>query len=177
MSRPKSLDQDREFVEIRKFRHFSTVFLDLGRELFNFIIFLGRDFSLCRDFWAWCTSKSLKNVEISRQISLRLDKSWKSSLRLNNLDTSRQSWQKSRRVQVSTEKVSILKISSKKKKMRSRLSRKSQHLKKVSLDVKDVLDLDRSWLSRPPGLFQIFRKLQFVFHVLSLALCLQFLIC
>ncbi len=89
MSRPKSRDRDREFVKIRKFWRFSTVCLDLDRELVNFIIFLGRDFSICQDFWAWCTSKSLKNVKISRQISLRLNKSWKNSLRL---DKSWQSW-------------------------------------------------------------------------------------
>ncbi len=49
-------------------------------------------------------------------------------------------------------KVSILKILTKKKKIWSWLSRKSWHFKKVSLDTKDILDLDWSRLSRPSGL-------------------------
>jgi hypothetical protein len=48
MSRPKSLDGDWEFVEIWKFWRFSTVCLDLDREVHGFLYFL---------------------VEISRQIS------------------------------------------------------------------------------------------------------------
>jgi hypothetical protein len=65
----------KKFIKVWKFWHFLTVCLDLDWKLVNFIIFLDQDFSICWDFWAWCTSTSLKNVEISWQISLRLNKS------------------------------------------------------------------------------------------------------
>jgi hypothetical protein len=34
-------------------RVFEVPGLDLDWELVNFIIFLGQDFSICWDFWAW----------------------------------------------------------------------------------------------------------------------------
>jgi hypothetical protein len=49
-------------------------------------------------------------------------------------------------------KVAISKILTKKKKIQSWPSRKSWNLKKVGLNTKDILDVDWSRLSRPPGL-------------------------
>ena len=84
------------------------------------------------------TSESLFNVwsyveaqNVSLGVSICLDRdsrSWLKSLDFKNLNRD--------------------------KKERSQPSRKSWHCKKVSLDTKDILDLDLDWsrLSRPPGL-------------------------
>ena len=101
-------------VETWHFWQISTVCLDLDRELVNFITFLDRDFSTCRDFWSWSTSKSLDNVEI---MSRYLDKSRFVSICLDKSRKSRQSWFISTvSTKISTQpsldwKVSILKIS------------------------------------------------------------------
>ena len=81
MSRPKSLDRDREIRRDLKFRRFSTVCLDLDREVRGFLYFLV-------EISQSVETLGLDNVKISRQIST----------------ASRQSRQKSRRVTVSTEK-------------------------------------------------------------------------
>jgi hypothetical protein len=111
---------------------------------------------------SWKVSKFLKSLE-------NLEKSWKSwkvskiLKSLKNLEKSQKSWQSlfvsTISINISTKinldwKISIWKISTEKKKSWSRLWRKSWHFKKVSLDTKDILDLDLdwSWLSRPPGL-------------------------
>ncbi len=52
-------------VDTWQFWQILTVFLDLDRELVNFIIFLDWDFSICQDFWFRSTSKSHDNVEKS----------------------------------------------------------------------------------------------------------------
>ena len=132
-----------KFVEIWNFRHFSTVCLYLDREVRGFLYFLV-------EISQSVETLGLDNVEISRQISkilTRLNKSRQSRRVSTNLTkiSTRQSldW-----------KISILKISTEKKKVWSWPSRKSWQFKKVSLDTKDVLDLDLDWsrLSRPPGL-------------------------
>ena len=129
MSRPKSLDRDRE---IRRDPRSAWIF-----------VFSCRDFSIRRDFrpWqCWDFSTNLENLDASQQISTistrlnKLDKNLDASksrlknLDFKNLDREKKSW--------------------------SRPSRKSRQFKKVSLDTKDVLDLDLDWsrLSRPPGL-------------------------
>ncbi len=61
MSRPKSLDRDREIVEIWNFWHFSTVCLDLDREVQGFLYFLV-------EISQSVETLGLNNVEISRQI-------------------------------------------------------------------------------------------------------------
>jgi len=109
------------FVEIWKFRRFSTVCLDLDREMRGFLYFLVKISQSVKTFHHFQTQKA-------STMSRFLDKSW-------------QSRQKSRRFKVSTEK----------KKSWSWPSRKSWLFKKVSLDTKDVLDLDLDW-SRPPCL-------------------------
>jgi len=90
------------------------------------------------------------NLEKSQQISKSLDKSQKSwqsrfvlTISINNSTKINLDW-----------KISILKILTEKKKSWSRRDRKSRHLKNVSLNTKDVLDLDLDWsrLSRPPRL-------------------------
>ena len=62
----KVLIETEKSVETWHFWQISTVCLNLDRELVNVIKFLNRDFSICRDFWSWSTSKSLDNVEISQ---------------------------------------------------------------------------------------------------------------
>jgi len=72
------------------------------------------NFSICQDFWVWSTSKSLNNFEKPWEILKSLDKSWKVSINLKNLDSldlSRQSWWNSWH-----SLISILKILTKKKK-------------------------------------------------------------
>jgi hypothetical protein len=68
------------------------------------------DFSMCQVFFVIFR---LKNSWSSEDFSTNLDKSWQILTNLNNLNLSwqsQQSWQKSRRDLVSTEKVLILKI-------------------------------------------------------------------
>jgi hypothetical protein len=63
-----------KFVEIVKFLHFSTVCLDLDRELRGFLHFLVEISQSVKTFHNFHTQKGLNNVEISQQISMRLDK-------------------------------------------------------------------------------------------------------
>jgi hypothetical protein len=103
-----------KFVEIWKFLHFSTVCLDLDREVRGFLYFLVKISQSVETFHHFQTQKALtmsrfldKSWQRLDKSRLHLDKSWKSrrvSTNLDNLDASRQSWQKSRRVKVSTEK-------------------------------------------------------------------------
>jgi hypothetical protein len=170
MSRPKSLDQD---WEIRRDLKFSAFLDSLSRSRPRsawIFVFSRQDFSIRRDFRPRqcqdfstnldCVLTNLENLDASRQIltiSTRLDKSLQSrrvSTILTKIST-RQSldW-----------KISILKISTEKKKKLISTVEKSWQFKKVSLDTKDVLDLDLDWsrLSRPPGLLSIsFWFLQF----------------
>ncbi len=134
MSRPKSLHRDREIRRDLKI----LAFLDslFGSRLRSawILIFSCWDFSIRRDFSSFSDSKGLDNVEISQQIltiSTRLDNLDK------NLDASK-SWVKS---------LNFKNLDREKKNW-------SWHFKKVSLDTKDVLDLDLDWsrLLRPPGL-------------------------
>ncbi len=142
MSRPKSLDQDREICWDLKI----LAFLDsLSRSRLRsawIFVFSCWDFSIRRDFSAFSDSKGFDNVEISWQISTESRQSWRVSTISKKILT-RQSldW-----------KVSILKILTEKKKSWSWHDGHSGRFSKVSLDVKDVLDLDWSQLSRPPGL-------------------------
>ena len=79
-------------AETWHFWQISTVCLDLDRELVNIITVLDRDFSICRDFWAWSLEKVLKKSRLCREISKILDKSRKSrfvstiSICLDDLD-------------------------------------------------------------------------------------------
>jgi hypothetical protein len=85
MSRPKSLDQDREICRDLKFLAFlNRLSRSRPRSAWIFV-FSRRDFSIRRDF----------RPRQCRDFSTNLD----------NLDASRQSRQKSRRVKVSTENV------------------------------------------------------------------------
>ncbi len=168
MSRPKSLDRDRKIRRDLKILAFlDSLSWSRSRSAWIFA-FSRQDFSIRRDFSSFSDSKGLDNVEISRQISTA---SWQILTISTRLDKSQQS----RRVltistKISTRqsldwKVSILKISTEKKNIRFRLSRKSWHLKKVGLDTKDNLDLDLDWsrLLRAPGLnFCLFFLLKFL---------------
>ncbi len=197
MSRPKSLDRDRE---IRRVSLDSRENLDSVKKLFSTIEISrfcldnnvqtkksrsrsrnssrSEIFGVSRQFVSISTEKcvdfcifSLRFLNPSRlkasTISRFLDKS---RLRLDKSQKSRQkSWRVSTILtKISTRqsldwKISILKISTEKKKSWSRPSRKSRQFKKVSLDTKDVLDLDLDWsrLSRPPTLvlsFLVFKS-------------------
>jgi hypothetical protein len=94
-------------------------------------VFSRQDFSIRHDFSSFSDSKGLDNVEISQKILTKI--SMCQSL----------NW-----------KVSILKISTKKKKRWSWHDGHSRRFSKVSLNTKDVLNLDIDWsrLSRPPCL-------------------------
>ncbi len=96
MSIPKSLDRDQE---IRRYLKISAFLDSLSRSRSRsawIFVFSRRDFSIRRDFSSFSDSKGLDNVKISWQISTasrqisktstRLDKSWQSRLRLDNLD-------------------------------------------------------------------------------------------
>ncbi len=96
-----------------------------------------------------------------QNISINVKKSWQFWKSFDNLD---KSWQSRLISTISIKiwmqpsldwKILILKISTEKKKSWSWPSRKSWHFKKVSLDRKDILNLDLDWsrLSRPPTLY------------------------
>jgi hypothetical protein len=136
-SRSENFGVSRQFVSISiekcvDFCIFLSRFLNLSR---LFIIFRLKRPQQCQDFSTNldCVLTNLVNPNASLQISTILTK----------ISTSQSlNW-----------KISILKISTEKKKSWSRPSRKSWQFKKVSLDPKDVLDLDWSRLSRPPRLY------------------------
>jgi hypothetical protein len=103
---PKVSIEIEKSVETWHFWQISTVCLDLDRELVNFITFLDRDFSTCQDFWSWSTSKSLDNVEImSRYLDKSRQSQFVSTISINISTKINLNW-----------KVSILKISTEKKK-------------------------------------------------------------
>jgi hypothetical protein len=150
-SRSENFGVSRQFVliSIKKcmdFCIFLSRFLNPSR---LFIIFRLKRLWQCQDFLTnldW-VSTNLENLDASRQISTI-------STRLNNLDKNldaSKSWLKSL-----DWKVSILKISTEKKKSWSRHDGHSWRFSKVSLDVKGVLDLNLDWsrLLRPPGLWK-----------------------
>jgi hypothetical protein len=148
-----------------------TVCLDLDRELVNVITFLDRDFSICQDFWAWSLEKVLKKSRLCREISKNLDN-------LESLDKSRQSqFVSTISINISTKinlnrKISILKISTEKKKSWSQHDGYSWRFSKVSLHMKDDFDLDLDWsrLSRPPRL----RNMHSFCNFLLLKYCFSF---
>ncbi len=93
MSRPKNLDQDREFCQDLKILAFlDSLSRSRSRSAWIFV-FSRQDFSIRWDFSSFSDSKGLDNVEISRQI---LTASWQIStaswqiskilMRLDNLD-------------------------------------------------------------------------------------------
>ncbi len=140
MSRPKSLNQDQEICRDLKISAFLDS-LSRSRSAWIFVFFC-RDFSICQDFSSFSDSKGLDCV------STNLDKSWQSwrvLTILNNLD-------KNLDASKSRLKSLNLKNLNREKKSWSWLSRKFWHFKKVGLNTKEVLDLDWSQLSRPPGL-------------------------
>ncbi len=148
MSRPKSLDRDREICRDMKFSAFLDS-LSWSRNAWIFA-FSRQDFSIRRDFSSFSDSKGLDCVSTNLD---NLDTSWQISTistHLDNLDNLDKNLDKSK----SRLKSLDFKNLDQEKKIWSGLSQKSQHFKKVVLDTKDNLDLnlDWSWLLRPPGL-------------------------
>ncbi len=149
MSRPKSLNRDREIRRDLKFLAFLDSLSQSQPRSAWIFVFSRRDFSIrrdlrprqCRDFSTNlncvstnldCVSTNLKNLDASQQILTILT-------RLDNLD---------KNLDASKSRLK------REKKSWSQPSRKSRQFKKVSLDTKDILDLDLDWsrLSRPPTL-------------------------
>jgi hypothetical protein len=129
------------FVNICDFCGFLDIFLNLDQELMDFYKYLDPDLSSQPYLFTICASK--------------LASKWAKSV--GNSNFFKKSRQKSRLSQkimeslVSIAKVSILKISTVKKKV-DQHDGHSGRFSKVSLDKKDVLNWSR--LSRPPGLYK-----------------------
>ncbi len=144
MSRPKSLNWDREIHRDLKILAFlDSLSRSRSRSAWIFV-FSWQDFSIRRDFSSFSDSKGLDNVEISWQISTV---SWQSQHVSTNLDKHLNA-SKSR-----LKSLDFKNLDREKKKLISTV-KKISTLKKVGLDTKDVLNLDLncSQLSRPPGL-------------------------
>ncbi len=97
----------KKFVEIWKFRRFSTVCLDLDQEVHGFLYFLVEISQSVETFHHFQTQKALTMSRFLDKSWLSLNKSrksWRVSTNLDNLDASQQSRQKSWRVKVLTEK-------------------------------------------------------------------------
>ncbi len=102
------------FIKIWKFWRFSTVCLNLDQEVRGFLYFLVEISQSVDTFHHFQTQKASTMSKFLNKSQQRLDKSWQRldksrksrcvSTNLDNLNTSQQSWQKSRRDKVSTEK-------------------------------------------------------------------------
>ncbi len=141
MSRPKSLNWDQEIHQDLKIWAFlNSLSWSWSRSAWIFA-FSCQDFSIRQDFSIFIIFR-LKRPQQCWDFLTNLDASWQIStiwtkiLTRQNLD-----W-----------KVSILKISTKKKNLVSTVE-KISILEKSCSRHKDNLDLDWSQLSRPPGLF------------------------